>query len=154
MWRSGGSSVWGLLPNLMQLILLHFPPYKEGLLLKNILVKLPINYASTVKMNHAHVFYFLISNLNDAWTTEEPLYYVCAAWPFVNINIFLTGVVKVPLNVSTAQQLASPPWARIIYEFKESAWDWHTVADEVVIRFIWTQARTEFLFRCSNSSTS
>lgn len=39
MCRSGGSSVWGLLPNLTQLILLHFPPQKEGLLLKNILTQ-------------------------------------------------------------------------------------------------------------------
>lgn len=47
--------------------------------------------------------------------------------------MFLIGVVKVTLNVSTAQQLASPPQARIINEFKESAWDWHIVVNEVVI---------------------
>lgn len=37
MCRSGGSSVWGLLPNLMQQILLHFTHLKKGLLLKNYL---------------------------------------------------------------------------------------------------------------------
>lgn len=49
-------------------------------------------------INHACVFYSLISNLNDAWTPAKPLYYVCAAWSFVNIHIFLIGVVKVTLQ--------------------------------------------------------
>lgn len=83
-----------------------------------------------------HVDYI---QLKWPWTADEPLYFVSAAWPFVNMNIFRIGVVKVTLNVSTAQQLAPPPPARIIYEFKEPAWDWHTVANEVVIHFIWTQ---------------
>lgn len=67
-----------------------------------------------------HVCYI---QLKRPWTDDGPLYFVSGAWPFVNINIFRMGVVKVTLNVPTARQLAPPPRARIIYEFKESAGD-------------------------------
>lgn len=52
---------------------------------------------------------------------DEQLYCVCAVWPFVNISITLIGVVKVTLKVSTAQQLASPPQVKIIYDCREAA---------------------------------
>lgn len=87
---------------------------------------------------------------NIWWTT---LLCLCRLWPFVNINSCLIGVVKVTLSLYSIA-ISCTPQARIIYDFKEAAWGWHKVANDAVIQFIWTRARTKFLFRRCISSSS
>lgn len=74
----------------MQLIVLHFPPFKRGLPLKISWYDQTTSKLWIKGENELHgAFYVFTSKQNDAHTIDEQLYCVYAVWPFVNITITL-----------------------------------------------------------------